>query len=168
MLSYPVQRHSYLCFPKSHRTGHNHCCFVVAKGTMLSISQSHFNNNQLYRLRSQVSTSFKSSNLCHYSGKYKYCREDIINRLSCMVKSEKSRGGTVSLLRGIIIFMASIIWWEGVSFFTCWKKQTTSSRKTRFMTFGHYNPNGLLGLSAAGISVFFIDNVPLLKLFGVK
>lgn len=27
------------------------------------------------------------------------------------------------------------------------------------MTFGNYNLNGLLGLSAAGIS-FFIDNVP--------
>lgn len=48
------------------------------------------------------------------------------------------------------------------------KKKTTSSRKTRFMTFGNYNLNGLLGLSAAGISVFFIDNVSLLKPFGVK
>ena len=34
------------------------------------------------------------------------------------------------------------------------------------MTFGNYNLNGLLGLSAAGISVFFIDNVPLRKPFG--
>lgn len=45
-------------------------------------------------------------------------------------------------------------------------KKKTSSRKTCFMTFGNFNLNGLLGLRAAGISIFFIDNVPLVKPFG--
>lgn len=83
-----------------------------------------------------------------------------------MVKSRKSRGGTVSLLKKIFLWH-QLFGERGCHFsHSGEKKQTTSSRKTCFMTFGNYNLNGLLGLSAAGISVFFIDNVPLLKPFG--
>ena len=156
-------------------TEHNHQLLFFLrcsdKSPTLPRSQSHLKTCQL--IQSQVSIC-----LCWHVtfsvliiwGKFKKGK-NTIHRLWCMVESEKSRGGTVSLLKGIIIFMASIIprWGEGgVTFHMVKKNPTTSSRKTLFMTLCNYNVNGLLGLSAAGISVFFIDNVPLLKPFGVK
>lgn len=91
--------------------------------------------------------------------------------LSCIVQSEKQsvKGWhCLSIKRYYLFYGIHYLVRGAVIFHMVKKKQTTSSRKTYFMTFGNYNLNRLLGLSAAGLSVFFIDNVPLLKPLGVK
>lgn len=46
------------------------------------------------------------------------------------------------------------------------KNKKTDILKTYFMTFGNCNLNGLLGLSAAGALIIFIDDVPLSEAAG--